>query len=238
MNSGTLLVTKLMAPTLAPTPSSTPGMITLPEPTIACRRNVTAPLVTLRYSSGTPAYYQHYLRGEMTHFECLAAYFGSLRCTESELLEVIHTMELEPGLPGLVEQLKSAGWAVVVASAGCAYYIDRLLAAAGVLLPVHASPGRWRGDGLGLEMTLPTDSPFCSVSVGIDKAAVVRDALTRGEVAFAGDGHTDVPAALLVPPHLRFAKDDCANDLRRRGEAFTRFDNWGEVAANLLQHGR
>lgn len=202
------------------------------------RRDFYSEVLTRIMPSGTPAYYQHYLRGEMTHFECLAAYFGSLRCTESELLEVVHTMELEPGLPRLVEDLRAAGWAVVVASAGCAYYIDRLLAAAGVTLPVHASPGRWRGDGLGLEMTLPIDSPFVSVSVGIDKAAVVRDALTRGEVAFAGDGHTDVPAALLVPPHFRFAKDDCANDLRRRGEAFTRFDNWGEVAATLLQHSR
>ena len=202
------------------------------------RRDFYSEVLTRIMPSGTPAYYQHYLRGEMTHFECLAAYFGSLRCAESELLEVVHMMELEPELLKLVERLNAAGWAVVVASAGCAYYIDRLLAAAGVSLPVHASPGRWRGDGLGLEMTLPTDSPFFSPSVGIDKAAVVRDARTRGEVAFAGDGHTDVPAALLVPPHLRFAKDDCAADLRQRGEAFTRFDNWGEVAANLLQHGR
>jgi len=202
------------------------------------RRDFYSEVLTRIMPSGTPAYYQHYLRGEMTHFECLAAYFGSLRCTESELLEVVHKMELEPGLPKLVERLDAAGWTVVVASAGCAYYIDRLLAAAGVSLPVHASPGRWRGDGLGLEMMLPTESPFFSASVGIDKAAVVRDALTRGEVAFAGDGHTDVPAALLVPPHLRFAKDDCAADLRRRGESFTCFDHWGEVAANLLQHGR
>ena len=202
------------------------------------RRDFYSEVLTRIMPSGTPAYYQHYLRGEMTHFECLAAYFGSLRCTESELLEVVHKMELEPGLPKLVERLHAAGWEVVVASAGCAYYIDRLLAAAGVALPVHASPGRWRGDGLGLEMMLPTDSPFFSANVGIDKAAVVRDALTRGEVAFAGDGHTDVPAALLVPPPLRFAKDDCADDLRRSGEDFTRFDNWGQVAARLLQHGR
>lgn len=202
------------------------------------RRDFYSEVLSQLMPTGTPAFYQHYLHGEMTHFECLAAYFGSLRCTEAELLEVVHTMELEPGLPKLVEELNAAGWEVVVASAGCAWYIDRLLAAAGVVLPVHASPGRWRGDGLGLEMMPPTGSPFFSADIGIDKAAVVRDALTRGEVAFAGDGHTDVPAALLVPPHLRFAKDDCAADLRRRGEKYAPFRDWGEVAARLLQHGR
>ena len=202
------------------------------------RRDFYSEVLTRLLPSGTPAYWQRYVRGEMTHFDCLAAYFGSLGCTEAELLEVVALMELEPNLPALVERLNAAGWQVVVASAGCAWYIDKLLAAAGVALPVHASPGHWRGDGKGLAMLPPTGSPFYSREVGIDKAAVVRDALTRGEVAFAGDGHTDVPAALLVPPELRFAKDDCAADLRRRGEPFTAFRTWTEVAERLIQHGR
>ena len=105
------------------------------------RRDFYSEVLTRIMPSGTPAFYQHYLRGEMTHFECLAAYFGSLRCTESELLEVVHKMELEPGLPGLVEDLRAAGWEVVVASAGCAYYIDRLLADRGVTQVDHIVSG-------------------------------------------------------------------------------------------------
>jgi 2-hydroxy-3-keto-5-methylthiopentenyl-1-phosphate phosphatase len=184
---------------------------------------------------GTPNHYAAYLRGEMTHFECLATYFASIRCSEAELVEMIGQMQLEPGLPGLLARLQAQAWEVIVASAGCAWYIEKLLSNAGVQLPVHASPGRWRGDGLGLEMMLPRESPFFSPTVGIDKSKVVRDALSRSDiVAFAGDGHTDVPAALLVAPQYRYAKDDCARELRRMGQRFQPFAVWTDVAEGLL----
>jgi 2-hydroxy-3-keto-5-methylthiopentenyl-1-phosphate phosphatase len=183
-------------------------------------------------------FYADYLRGEMTHFECLASYFGSLRCTERELLDLVDTITVEPDLPQLLIDLLSAGWEVVVASAGCAWYIERVLANARVQLTVHASPGRWRGDGLGLEMLPPTTSPYFAPELGIDKRAVVRAALATGQrVAFAGDGHTDVGAAKLVEESLRFAKDDCADDLRRERLPFHEFTRWRLVAEKLIAIG-
>ena len=60
--------------------------------------------------------------------------------------------------------------------------------------------------GRGLLMELPTDSPYLSKTIGIDKAAVVRDYVEAGrKTAFAGDGFPDVDAARLVPDNLRFA---------------------------------
>ncbi len=210
-----------------------PTLVTDFDGTLA-RRDFYSEVLTRLLPADTPQFYQAYLRGEMTHFECLASYFARIPGTEAELLALVAGMDLEPGLAGWVEKLRATGWEVVVASSGCAWYIERMLAAAGVDVPVHASPGRWVGDGRGLEMLPATGSPFFSPGFGIDKAAVVRDAATRGPVAFAGDGHTDVPAALLAPPERRFAKDDCAADLRQRGEHYVPFTNWGEVAAALL----
>ncbi len=184
---------------------------------------------------GTPDFYHEYRTGQMTHFECLAAYFGTIPTSEERVLELIRQMELEPRLPELLPLLAAKGWEVVVASAGCAWYIEKLLTAAGVSLPVHASRGHWVGNGRGLKMELPTDSPFFSPTTGINKSAVVKHALTRTNlVAFAGDGFTDVPAALLVPPERRFARHDCANELRLMGEPFQPFTRWAEVAETLL----
>ena len=102
-------------------------------------------------------------------------------------------------------------------------------------MTIHSNPGEWKGGEEGLVMTLPMDSPFYSPVFGIDKAAIVRDALRRADrVAFAGDGFPDAAAAVLVSPHLRFARADCAAQLARNGESFRPFEYWSEVAEALL----
>ncbi|MGL6076643.1 MAG: HAD-IB family phosphatase [Fimbriiglobus sp.] len=200
------------------------------------RQDFYSEVLTRLMPPGVPYFYAQYLRGQMTHFECLARYFGSLRCTERELLSLVDSLQVEPGLAGLLVRLQAAGWRVEVASAGCAWYIERMLSNAGVQMVVHASPGRWRGDGEGLEMLPPIESQYYAPHLGIDKAAVVRAARAIDDrVAFAGDGHTDVAAALLVEPQFRFAKDDCADDLRDRHEPFHPFQTWTEVAEALIR---
>ncbi len=144
-------------------------------------------------------------------------------------------MELEPDLPWAIDHLARAGWSVVVVSAGSSWYIDRLLKRAGVHLPTHANPGTFRPrEGLFLE--LPRDSPFLSLQDGIDKRAVVADALSRfQQVAFAGNGPPDLAAAMLVESSLRFACTWLADELTRRGLPFHRFERWREVAQKLAE---
>ena len=109
----------------------------------------------------TPDYWAGYRAGTTTHFEALRSYFAAIRVDEGEVLEVVKRMELDPGLPAAVESLRRAGWAIVVTSAGCAWYIRWLLAEAGVEVEVHANPGRFE-EGRGLVMEMPTGSPFWS----------------------------------------------------------------------------
>jgi 2-hydroxy-3-keto-5-methylthiopentenyl-1-phosphate phosphatase len=85
-------------------------------------------------------------------------------------------------------------------------------------------------------MEPPRDSPYFCPKVGIDKAAIVRVGIERGQaVAFAGDGYPDVEAARLVPDGLRFARADLAEALGEEGLPFKRFDRWGEVARPLCE---
>jgi HAD superfamily phosphoserine phosphatase-like hydrolase len=184
---------------------------------------------------GVPDHWQEYRAGRLTHFQAMQRYYAAIRASEADTLAVVEAMDLEPELARWVGRLKQIGWEVVVASAGCAWYIDHLLGREGVDLEVHANPGRFV-DGRGLLMELPAGSPYFSPSHGIDKEAVVRAEQRAGRrVAFAGDGYPDLPAARLVAPEWRFATGALALALKQEGLSFRRFRRWSEVARVLIQ---
>ncbi|MCE9566823.1 MAG: HAD-IB family phosphatase [Planctomycetes bacterium] len=186
---------------------------------------------------GTPDYWAEYRAGTVTHFEALRRYFACIRASEAEVLVVVERMELDQRLPGAVAELRGAGWDVVVTSAGCDWYIRRLLGAAGVELEVHSNPGRFEA-GKGLLMEMPTGSPFLSTTLGVNKTEVVRKLIAEGvEVAFAGDGFPDADPARLVPGELRFARGDLADVLKQEGLEFQPFAAWSDIARALIQRG-
>lgn len=183
----------------------------------------------------TPNYWGDYRSGTITHFEALRRYYSAIRASEKEVLAVVDGMELDPDLPRAINSLHHAGWEVVVASAGCAWYIHRLLDAAGVKIVVHSNPGRFE-PGKGILMEMPRGSAFISPTHGIDKAGVVRHFLAAGRtVAFAGDGYPDAESARLVLGELRFARGDLANVLQKEQVPFHPFARWSDVASILLK---
>ncbi len=183
---------------------------------------------------GTPDFWGMFLAGELTHFQALYEIFIRIRQSEAEVLALVARMEVDPAFGPAVHRLQAAGWQVVVASAGCAWYIKRLLAEAGVSVTLHANPGTFV-EGQGLIMRLPEDSPYFKPSTGINKAALMADMLARHPVvAFAGDGPPDLPPALMVPPERRFARAWLADALRDRGEGYHPFESWDEIAECLL----
>lgn len=187
----------------------------------------------------TPNYWSQFVRGELSHLAVLQAYFSAIRAEEEAVLALLKEMKLEPRFEELGKKLVEQGWSIIVASAGCDWYIRKLLEPLEVPLTLHTNHGRWRGGKHGLEMTPPLESPFYSAEYGIDKAAIVADALQTadgGRVVFAGDGLTDVAGMLLLPSSFRFARRDCAGELQRRGESFQPFDRWAEVALSLLEN--
>jgi 2-hydroxy-3-keto-5-methylthiopentenyl-1-phosphate phosphatase len=185
-----------------------------------------------------PDHWAAYRAGRTTHFDALAAIFASIRATdERALLDVAHDMHLQPGLAEHLGRLRTAGWDVAVVSAGCGWYIERLLGEAGVELEVHANPGEFVPGG-GLRMRRPGDPRFRSHELGVDKAAVVRDALRRvPTVAFAGDGYPDLDAARLVAPAWRYARGDLAAAADAEGLTYQPFARWADVVDGLLARG-
>jgi len=193
-------------------------------------------LLAERYvPADTPDYFAQYVEGRMTHFDAVAAYFAFMPTEEQQLEELLDASEADPDLGPSAALLPRAGWKLQVVSAGCSWYIERVLRRAGVAAPVYSNPGRLeKGRGLVLER-LDVSSPYYSASFGIDKSAVVRHALDAAEtVAFAGDGPPDLEPALLVSPEVRFARGFLAAALRERGQAFRPFSRWSEIARDLM----
>lgn len=182
-----------------------------------------------------PNFWTDYREGRKTHFEALQAYFAEIRADEKEVLEVIERMQLDPKIAPGVLALERAGWDLVIASAGCSWYIQILLDEAGVRAPVYANPGRFETNR-GLLMEPPAPGPFFSPTLGVDKAAVVQSGLDEGRrVAFAGDGFPDFDAARLVDDSLRFARADLAKALTDEGLSFRPFTCWSEIAQALCE---
>jgi 2,3-diketo-5-methylthio-1-phosphopentane phosphatase len=193
-------------------------------------------LLAERYvPADTPDYFAQYREGRITHFEAMAAYFAFAPTEEQQLEELFEASHVDPDLGASAALLQRAGWQLLVVSAGSSWYVERVLRRAGVAATVYSNPGRLE-HGRGLVLEKPgTASPYHSASVGVDKSAVVRQALYAAEtVAFAGDGPSDFQPALLVRPELRFARGLLADELRQCGEAFRPFSRWSQIAKELV----
>lgn len=184
---------------------------------------------------GARATWDRFLAGELTPFDGIAGVLGALRTDEARALELVAAMDPPPGAAAAARALQAAGWEIVVASAGCHWYIDRVLAGLGLSFTVHANPG-WFAPDRGVVMERDLGSPWFDQALGIDKVRIVREALARDEVvAFAGDSPlTDGPAARLVDPARRFATGPLARLFTAEGTAHVMIDDWTGIAARLL----
>lgn len=178
-----------------------------------------------------PDPWEDYVAGRLTHFEALQRIFAAIRCPESELLELVDRMEVDPAFFGAVETLTQRGWRVVVASAGCAWYIERLLAPVRDRVTVFANPGDF-SPGSGLQMSRPEGLECVCEETGIDKVGVVR---RESAAAFAGDGRPDLAPSLLVPPSQRFARGWLAEALAAADEEFVALSSWETVVLTLAK---
>ncbi len=184
---------------------------------------------------GAQACWDRFLAGELTTFEGISGVLGALRTDQAGVDALVAAMDPPPGAADAARRLQAAGWEIVVASAGCRWYIERVLAGLGLSFTIYANPG-WFAPDRGVVMERALGSPYIHPALGIDKSAVVRDALKRDDVvAFAGDSWlTDGPPALLVPAERRFATGQLAKRLAAEGSACRPFGVWTEIAGVLL----
>ncbi len=183
---------------------------------------------------GAEAGWQQFLSGEITLSEGLNAVFNTLRTDTSGAADLVEALNPALGTAEAVRALQKAGWEIIIASAGCRWYIDCLLAQQGIAMKVHASPGVFTPQS-GLLMTPDPTDQYYHPKTGIDKPLVVKAALQRDPiVAYAGDSITDRAGALMVPPQRRFVTGWLQHDFETSDVAHVPFKIWPEIAAHLL----
>lgn len=164
----------------------------------------------------------------------LATLFGGLRVTEAELDRLIARIPLDPHAADVVSRVQAAGGDVAVLSAGCDYYITRLLDHHGIHgVTVYSNPGDYFAGGI--RMLRYPDPRYASDVTGIDKGKLTESLRERYEtVLFAGDSAPDLGAALRAD--TTFAKSSLQGLLAEAGRPYVPVDGFGDIARYLDDH--
>ncbi len=116
--------------------------------------------VALEYLPKTAAsIWEAHKREEIGLFDALAGIFARLHCSEAQMEVLLKKVGLDVGIKKACNRLLDHGWRLVIASAGCAWYIEKLLAPLNIEAEIHANPGHF-SEQEGLIMELPMRLPL------------------------------------------------------------------------------
>jgi HAD superfamily phosphoserine phosphatase-like hydrolase len=137
-------------------------------------------------------------------------------------------VRVRAGFAAFVREAQGRGDRVVVVSSGFEELIAPVLEREGVDVPVRAnrvdtSGGNWR--------VIWTYGEACDVCGESCKRSLVRELAGEDEVVYVGDGYSDRCAALASD--RVFATKGLARYLDGEGVAYTRFDDFHDVARGL-----
>jgi 2-hydroxy-3-keto-5-methylthiopentenyl-1-phosphate phosphatase len=165
--------------------------------------------------------------GHMTTAERARAQWALLRGGERDVLDVLEPLRLDPGFPAFVQLCEERGFPLYIVSDGFDFYIEPLLARAGLAyLPVFANSLRYE-DGVAHMSFLLQRSP--DQYYGNDKTFVMEQVRQPGStLVFVGDGHSDRAAAHEAD--LIFAKDRLADYCEAERLPFKPFVTFDDIS--------
>jgi 2-hydroxy-3-keto-5-methylthiopentenyl-1-phosphate phosphatase len=166
--------------------------------------------------------------GRITLQECITREYEPVRAPLEEVVAwALENARVRAGFAELVRGAEEAGWNVLVASSGFEELIRPVLEREGVDVDLVANRVEARPDGWRV---LWRDEGLCETCGQPCK----RSSLPHGETVYVGDGYSDRCAALAAD--RVFATKGLAEYLAKRGIAFQRFDDFGDVARTVLPH--
>jgi 2-hydroxy-3-keto-5-methylthiopentenyl-1-phosphate phosphatase len=160
--------------------------------------------------------------------DVLALAWSTVRASMREVATYLDAeVEFRPGLKHLVAVADQEGWPVRVVSSGAASLIGPLLAREGLgRLEIRANEVEPNAvDGWRL---LPRRLSVC----GACGEPCKRDLLPSGSVIYAGDGYSDLCAALAA--HRVFARRRLAEELDRNHVPYDPLADFHQVAESLV----
>jgi 2,3-diketo-5-methylthio-1-phosphopentane phosphatase len=168
-------------------------------------------------------------KGELPARDCLRLQVENMRVTRTRLLEDVAQVRIDPSFAEIVVWARRHEIEVQIVSDSFLPLIRHMLAANGIAgVPVLANGLRFEApDRLLPSFPYYDAACTCSANAKARHLAPYRDQ----RLIFAGDGHSDLDAALSAD--VVFAKATLANELDARGVAFYPFDSLEPVLAFL-----
>jgi len=169
--------------------------------------------------------------GEISLNECIRREFEPIRADHDAIVEECLTLgSLRQGFERFVARAGAVGHRVVIVSSGFHAIIGPILEQAGLGdLEVFANDVRFSPQGTQVSCL---DGELCERCGERCKRPLVRSLNGGGPVVYIGDGWSDRCASAAAD--RRFARHSLATYLDREGLDYTRFDDFDEVARELL----
>jgi 2-hydroxy-3-keto-5-methylthiopentenyl-1-phosphate phosphatase len=157
--------------------------------------------------------------GRLAARDCLRLQIENLRVTREALFAYLAGVRVDPAFADIVDWAKAHGVDVNIVSDSFLPMIHHILMNNGIdVVPVYANDVGFAGDRL--IPAFPFYDPACARSAN----AKARHLAPYGghRIIFAGDGHSDLDAALAAD--IVFAKSTLAKELAARSVAFHPFE--------------
>jgi 2-hydroxy-3-keto-5-methylthiopentenyl-1-phosphate phosphatase len=168
-------------------------------------------------------------RGHLPARDCLRLQVGNMRVSRERLFRDLTRVRIDPAFAEIVEWAKPRQVGINIVSDSFVPLIRQILRGNGIDgIPVFANDLRFLADDR-LVASFPFYDPACDRSANAKARHLMPYRANR--IIFAGDGHSDLDAALSAD--VVFAKSALANELDARGVAFYPFDTLEPVLAYL-----
>jgi 2,3-diketo-5-methylthio-1-phosphopentane phosphatase len=195
----------------------------------ACLHDVAEHLLIEFGDPAWPTFDEAVDRGEIGLREAIVAQDAMLRADRDTLLAfALEHCPMDPTFAPFVAWLRDLDIPVTLVSDGFGFYIEPLLAAAGITdVDVITNEQTWGSHGRPSAMRFVNGHPEC-VGCGTCKMQAVLNAREQhGSVVFAGEGQTDRYGALYAD--VTFAKLDLVAHCERDGVPYIEWNGFDDI---------
>jgi 2-hydroxy-3-keto-5-methylthiopentenyl-1-phosphate phosphatase len=170
-------------------------------------------------------------QGVIGSYECLGRQIALIRAKESELLDFVDTIGLDPGIHTLLQLLRQAKVPTTIVSDGIDLFIERLLSNHGID-ELALRSNTVKRTGKHIELKTPHRWQDCETCAAHCKCNSIRVlGQSHRKTVYVGDGRSDLCPSRKA--NCVFAKGALAKCLEREKLAYIPWTTLGEVATHL-----
>jgi len=192
-------------------------------------------LVLEKYFEEGQALYKQWKSGEIKDIDFLRQVFTSIHQEESQIIEDIHSLEIDEHVPSFIRKVQAQGGDFYILSAGTDYYIHHILGQYGITgVEVYSNEGYY--EEKNVHMNIDPEHPHHSERYGIDKSKVLTDLKKEYEtIYFAGDSEPDSHPAKVAD--ITFAMKALQDILKENNTPHIEVNDFIDIEQHLIRLG-